>query len=301
MPRCTLVVFPGALGDFVCFLPTLRYLRERCADDSVTLVAQSQVLPLGVRPGLADDGVAVERAAVAQLFVAGSKVPLLPRSDIGNVYSWFASADAVVRENLTVRAHGTVRCAPFRLPSEYSGHVTQHFFGGAAAPDGAGAAPVPRLPLLAAEHRGAGKFWRRHGLDGRPVLAVHRGASAPAKRWAEDGYRAVTQWWRERGGAVLEVCGPLESPVPLSPEHVLARDLALGDLAALLARVDLFLGGDTGVSHLAGAVGAAGVVLFGPWRPADIAAPDLASPRDAGARHSSGVLPHPPMRLRASP
>jgi hypothetical protein len=220
-----------------------------------------------VRPGLADDGVAVERAAVAQLFVAGSKVPLLPRSDIGNVYSWFASADAVVRENLTVRAHGTVRCAPFRLPSEYSGHVTQHFFGGAAAPDGAGAAPVPRLPLLAAEHRGAGKFWRRHGLDGRPVLAVHRGASAPAKRWAEDGYRAVTQWWRERGGAVLEVCGPLESPVPLSPEHVLAQDLALGDLAALLARVDLFLGGDTGVSHLAGAVGAAGVVLFGPTRP----------------------------------
>ena len=105
-PRCTLVVFPGALGDFVCFLPTLQHIRERCADDTVTLVAQSALLPLGVRPGLADDGVAVERAVVAQLFVPGSTVPLLPRSDIGNVYSWFASGDAVVRENLAVRARG---------------------------------------------------------------------------------------------------------------------------------------------------------------------------------------------------
>jgi len=50
------------------------------------------------------------------------------------------------------------------------------------------------------------------------------------------------------------------------------RDLPLPDLAAVLARAALYVGNDSGVSHLAGAVGAVGVVLFGPtaarcWRP----------------------------------
>jgi len=51
-----------------------------------------------------------------------------------------------------------------------------------------------------------------------------------------------------------------------------ARERPLNEIAALLARADEYLGGDTGVSHLAGAVGLAGVVIFGPtrartWRP----------------------------------
>jgi heptosyltransferase-2 len=42
----------------------------------------------------------------------------------------------------------------------------------------------------------------------------------------------------------------------------------LPDLAALLARATLFIGHDSGVAHLASAVDAAGVVLFGPTEPA---------------------------------
>jgi ADP-heptose:LPS heptosyltransferase len=38
-------------------------------------------------------------------------------------------------------------------------------------------------------------------------------------------------------------------------------------VAALLSQADLYLGNDSGISHLAGAVGARGVVLFGPTRP----------------------------------
>jgi ADP-heptose:LPS heptosyltransferase len=52
-----------------------------------------------------------------------------------------------------------------------------------------------------------------------------------------------------------------------------ARDLPLPQLAAALARCRLFLGHDSGVSHLAAAVGTPCVLLFGPTDPAMWAPP----------------------------
>ena len=51
-----------------------------------------------------------------------------------------------------------------------------------------------------------------------------------------------------------------------------ALDLPLPELAAILARADLFLGHDSGVSHIAAAAGARALLLFGPSDP-DIWAP----------------------------
>ena len=53
---------------------------------------------------------------------------------------------------------------------------------------------------------------------------------------------------------------------------VVARNLNLGELSALLARSELYLGNDSGVSHLAAALGVVTAVLFGPsnvarWSP----------------------------------
>jgi ADP-heptose:LPS heptosyltransferase len=101
---------------------------------------------------------------------------------------------------------------------------------------------------------------------------VHPGAGGRAKRWDIAGFVQVAHWWRSRCGSVVAIAGPAEAgePPALGPPEV--RDWPLVDLAAVLARVALYLGNDSGVSHLAGAVGAAGVVLFGPtsarrWRP----------------------------------
>jgi len=90
----TLVLFPGSLGDFICFLPTLRVLCGRCADRGIVVVVQAKLLPLAVRPELGDGGVALESAAVARLFVAGAaQQSLLPRVYVGDVYSWFGTGD----------------------------------------------------------------------------------------------------------------------------------------------------------------------------------------------------------------
>src|SRR5438874_6814992 len=100
-----------------------------------------------------------------------------------------------------------------------------------------------------------------------PVLAIHPGAGSRSKRWDIAGFVQVAHWWRAGGGAVLAIAGPAEAGEPAALGTPEARDWPLPDLAAVLSRAALYLGNDSGISHLAGAVGTAGVILYGPTNP----------------------------------
>jgi ADP-heptose:LPS heptosyltransferase len=109
------------------------------------------------------------------------------------------------------------------------------------------------------------------------VMALAPGSGARQKNWPASSFRAVADWWRQRpSGAVLVLLGPVEEErgdyTALCRGAVLVCDLNLGQLAALLARSDLYLGNDSGVSHLAAALNVVSLVLFGPssvnqWSP----------------------------------
>ena len=115
------------------------------------------------------------------------------------------------------------------------------------------------------------------GLDSEPLLIVAPGSGAREKNWPESHFLQIVHWWRDRlGGSAVVVVGPVEMErggyEQLSSACVVASGLDLAQLAALLARGDLYIGNDSGVSHLAAAVGCRTVALFGPsderqWAP----------------------------------
>jgi ADP-heptose:LPS heptosyltransferase len=126
-----------------------------------------------------------------------------------------------------------------------------------------------------------------------PWLALHRGAGAAAKRWDAEGFTAVADWWRRRGGRIVDVQGPADAGLAPLDGALLAREWPLPELAALLAACDGWCGHDSGPSHLAAAVGMPGVVLFGPtdparWRPLPGA---LAALVGTAGRLDAGALP----------
>jgi ADP-heptose:LPS heptosyltransferase len=98
-------------------------------------------------------------------------------------------------------------------------------------------------------------------------VAVHPGSGSPAKNWPltrfVDAARALAG-----GHRWLLVAGPAERDMAMPPDAVLARDFPLRLLGASLARAAVFLCNDAGVSHLAAAVGAPTLALFGPTDPA---------------------------------
>jgi hypothetical protein len=109
------------------------------------------------------------------------------------------------------------------------------------------------------------------------VLALLPGAGDASKRWSLPQWRSLLRAWKRCApGGHAWVLGSAEDQVrgqalaqAADGVHSLCGSLTLGQSAALLARCDLAVGGDTGPLHLAAAVGTRGLGLFGPTYPAE--------------------------------
>lgn len=110
----------------------------------------------------------------------------------------------------------------------------------------------------------------------QPLLAVAPGSGNARKNWPLSHYFEVTRTlaW-EFGLHVVWLAGPAERPwlsylrgIAASQGHTLAADLPLRQVARLLARTHLYIGGDSGITHLAAAARARRVIaLYGPTNP----------------------------------
>lgn len=162
-------------------------------------------------------------------------------------------------------------------------------------------AAVPPLAFEDHERRSADALARALPAG---FLAVHPGSGSPAKNWplerfAEAARRlAGTQPW-------LLVLGPAEQAFATPEGCVPARDWPLRVLGAALARAGLYLGNDSGVSHLAAAAGAPTLALFGPtdprsWAPVGPRVRTLRAPGGSPARLAVEAVVRAGRRLRSA-
>lgn len=128
------------------------------------------------------------------------------------------------------------------------------------------------LASISARMRGA-------GLDETtPFAVIHPAAAFDTKQWATEKFARVAESLASRGLAIVAITASTETHVADElKQHatvpVLAfTDLLLPEVTALLSRARLFVGNDSGIAHMAVAVGAPSVVIFGSsntahWRP----------------------------------
>jgi len=130
--------------------------------------------------------------------------------------------------------------------------------------------PLPKLKVAAAKVAA----WRnRRGLvdDGRPVVAFAPGAVGPSKRWPGTSYARLASRLLGDGFAVWVLGGPGEKA--LAAEIVgdsEARDLTGNDLREAifaLAAASVAVSNDSGLLHVAAALGTPSIGIFGPTSP----------------------------------
>jgi len=192
----------------------------------------------------------------------------------GRLVCWFGAHDAGFVARLTALGPGAIVAPPYA-----SGRaVWEHLLGTVGVPPAAAErfrAVVEVAPELVAD---GGRALARAGWDGStPVVLVHPGAGGVAKRWPVEGFAAAL----ERLAAAQRVAiviheGPADHEAAAGlAERLRAPSLRLSEpalptLVGVLAAASVYLGNDSGVSHLASAVGAACVTLFTrdklPWR-----------------------------------
>jgi ADP-heptose:LPS heptosyltransferase len=264
------------LGDLLTALPALRGLADAFGGHRRVLVAPAALWPLARWSG------AVDELADLDLKTAGS---------------WPVSPPAALRgADLAVNLHGRGpesthlllagrprRLAAFRCPElpetaawpawNESEHEVDRWCRLVAA---AGATPDPRRLELAVPAGGpadAPDDAAREAARGATLL--HPGAASSARRWPAERWAAVARAERLAGRRVVVTGSARERPLVeavardagLPAAAVLAGRLGLTGLARAVAVAARVVCGDTGVGHLATAVGTPSVLLFGPTPP----------------------------------
>ncbi|GAA4285693.1 glycosyltransferase family 9 protein [Georgenia daeguensis] len=108
----------------------------------------------------------------------------------------------------------------------------------------------------------------------RAPVVVHPGAASVARRWPAERWTAVCRALAVMGypvvltgsGDEIAVCEQIARAAGAGV-HSAAGTLGLGDLAETVGMAGLLVCGDTGVAHLATALGTPSVLLFGPTPP----------------------------------
>lgn len=275
----TLVLFPGALGDFLCWLPALQRLRARYGG-TIAVVAKEPWLDLLGMPDTV--AVSIDRREIADLYRSGGEIAPETHRLLGGfrrAYSWTGHGHPGFAPRLAQLGEPGAEVSVFPFRNMVSGeHASTYFVrcldGGAAGNSADAGDPLAAVPpQLRRDDEWHNAFLAAHNLRRHPRLVVHAGSGSPRKTWP--GFGTAIEAWRESVSPVwrvIEVRGPAEDAIPPIPDAVCVTGQPLSRIASLLAHADAYLGNDSGITHLAGIVGVPVLALFGPsdpsvWRP----------------------------------
>lgn len=272
MHEKALVIFPGALGDFICFLPALQSLARERQVDLLARTEYTDLAPETVRTR------SLECHEIARLFSSGADRDEELRiffDSYAMIWSWMGSGQPDFVRHLSILSASRARIFPFR-PLAGRAHLVGYYLSclGETRPEESRAVIALKPEALA----WSDGFFRQDPLQGKRILALAPGSGAMKKNWPPEFFRTIAEWWeRELGGRAVIILGPVEEErreLEDFSDHKLlvVSGISLAKVAALLSGCDLYLGNDSGVTHLAAALGVETVSLFGPtdptqWRP----------------------------------
>ncbi len=142
---------------------------------------------------------------------------------------------------------------------------------------------IPRVFLKEENKLWASDFLDRHFTNrAAPIVALHPGSGGRKKCWPVENFVSLAlHLKKEMEAQLLVVSGPADEEVAkyllnnfllvgasASGGLVPLLNLPLPKLAALLEKCNLFVGNDSGITHLAVATGTNTLALFGPTDPA---------------------------------
>ena len=267
-----LVIRGGAIGDFILTLPSIKLLRDRFPRAHIEILGYNHITALAEQRFYADAIRSIEHGPLAAFFAKDAALP-------GKLADYFSCFDLIV--SYLFDPEGI-----FQVNLKRCG--IKMFIQGPAKPSGREhaalqlARPLEQLGLHLKNRAAkiypteADREFARDFLGNarKPVVALHPGSGSETKNWPIEKWERLGEHLFSTGRALCVVTGEadderlrlLETAWKGKPIRF-AKNFTLPHLAALLED-SVFLGHDSGISHIAAAVGARCVLLFGPTDPA---------------------------------
>ena len=238
----------GGLGDVVCCLPAVAGLRAKYPHDHLSVLAPDVYRPLYERLGVVDDFPTVRVMGRTRIGAGEEEVRILLRR-------------MRPRPTLNWNKFVNLWCPAGEYENAVRGRVhkgrTECFC------EAAGVEPAtPRYRVEPQKRQWARGELLKWGL-GRPLVVLQRHSANVYKDWPAAHRQALVDRLRADGCSVLT----LGRNGPSIDGAVNVSTINFWSIAAFCGEADLVIAPDSGIMHLAGAVGAPVLALFGPTDP----------------------------------
>jgi ADP-heptose:LPS heptosyltransferase len=268
-----LVVHQGALGDLILALPAIKALREFLQPVWLEMMGHPWTLTLAHGHPYADAIMDINRGDMAPFFQETAPLPAGMSAHLGGFDAafYFGRSTTLARNLRRAGIRRIFILPPF--PAQRT-HVIDHHFQSLQALGIFPPPSPPRIFLPEKEREEARGFFLQRGWDLNAIVALHPGAGSRKKAWPPHRFAALGRVLAAASKKLLICQGPADEDAVRAVRagldgipHLLVHDKHITSLAALLSCVSLFIGNDSGISHLAAALGVPTIAIFGPTDP----------------------------------
>lgn len=314
------ILQPGAIGDCILTLPLAAFMKDVLGLGSVDILGHSEYV--GILPGrTCIDGISsIDSKDLHRLFVETKAFDLKDGDPLISTFSGYAwivtflgELDSNFEQNLIFTAHcshsAEVITLSLKPPKGFSGHLTdfyiQHFISQS------GLSLQPRqvrhddclIKTTEVDIAQGKELLKEIGLvAGNKLVVIQPGSGGKSKCWHIDNFLAVAKELASEGIDVIFLLGPAEldrfSDATIKNISSVARcltNLSLAQVLEILSCANGFIGNDSGITHLAAALGVRTLAVFGPtnsvvYRPIGSAVTVFAKKTAAFAKKPSASL-----------
>jgi len=288
-----MILQPGAIGDCVLTLPLAKFMKNQLALGGIDIIGHTDYT--GILPGrCCVDGIrSIDAIDLHRLFTEPKAFDLADRDPLINVfadYAWIVSflgqPDSNFEQNLIFTANcshsAEVITLSMKPPKDFSGHLIDFYIqqfinqsGLSLPPQKAQLSDALIKATEADINRGKELLREMHIDSGEKLVVIHPGSGGLQKCWHLDNFLTVAKDLRSKGIKAIFLLGPAElerlgraAIKNINSVATYLADLSLTQVLGLLSCADAFLGNDSGITHLAAALGVRTLAVFGPTNPA---------------------------------
>ena len=270
-----LVIRGGAIGDFILTLPALKALRDSYTDAHIEILGYKHIAVLAENRFYAQAVRSIEYGPLSSFFAKNSQISAELADYFASfdlIISYLYDPDQIFENNLRRCGVRNLLGGPAKIV-ETGGHATRQL----ARPVeelGIRVADLAEKIFLSEEDRQFGREFLQ--TPSQPIIAIHPGSGSKDKNWPLQNWIDLFSTEHshiKKRYSLIVVSGEADKEQTARLEHIwkgqevrFAKNLPLPHLAAVLEH-SIFIGHDSGISHLAAAAGANCILLFGPTDP----------------------------------
>ncbi len=266
-----LLVRLGGLGDLLVTVPSIQLIKKSRPQTKLTLVARFSYGYLLKEAGLVETLLSLEDSQASFLFQEKVEKSLLDISYYDLIIVW-ANKDIPSWRQMVKKKFGE-RIKVIIANSESKISLAQYFLFKTAEllkieigkDEG-----MEKLGLLSIK-----EVWKKEAeikypwIRGYPFVVIHPGSGGLSKRWKLNNFLRLVDFFDEKKKGGVFITGPAEedyfpklSTYRWPPQWGWAHEPPLSLICGLLSQAELYIGNDSGITHLAALCGCRGLAFF---------------------------------------